>query len=99
MSSSTCLDYAYESFTGAMLTIICVRSVAWSSSGKHIALGLVDCTIAVYERDSLQVAPLIGEPERCANAAFEVHHVNWVEEEFIRSGYHKHDEVNAETRA
>lgn len=39
VSSSTCLDYAYESFTGAMLIFVCVRLVAWSPSGKQIAIG------------------------------------------------------------
>ncbi|CAI5744560.1 unnamed protein product [Peronospora destructor] len=74
-----------------------VSSISWSPSGEQIALGLVDSTIAIYERSSLQIARSIGKPKCCADTDFEVHHVNWADEDLILAGYQKYDEENEET--
>ncbi|UIZ29761.1 hypothetical protein KXD40_003014 [Peronospora effusa] len=76
-----------------------VSSISWSPSGKQIALGLVDSTIAIYEWNSLRIARSIGKPKCCADANFEVHYVNWAEEDLILAGYQKYDEENEETSA
>ncbi|ETN21355.1 hypothetical protein PPTG_21078 [Phytophthora nicotianae INRA-310] len=74
-------------------------SIAWSPSGEHIAVGLVDGTIAIYARESLQFIRSIAQPESSAEQQLEAHHVNWAEEELILAGYHKYDEENEETSA
>ncbi|CAH0482672.1 unnamed protein product [Peronospora belbahrii] len=76
-----------------------VSSISWSPSGKQIALGLVNSTIAIYDQESLQVVRSIGKPDCCEDASFEVHHVNWVEEELILAGYYKYDKESEETSA
>jgi WD40 repeat protein len=43
-----------------------VYPVSWSPSGDQLAVGLVDGTIAVYARSSLQVVRSIDQPESCA---------------------------------
>ncbi|CAI5737269.1 unnamed protein product [Hyaloperonospora brassicae] len=74
-------------------------SMSWSPSKKHIAVGLVDGTIAVFDQDTLRMARSLGQPECCGDAMFAVHHVNWAEEELMLAGYCKHDEKNEETSA
>ncbi|KAL3668843.1 hypothetical protein V7S43_006135 [Phytophthora oleae] len=74
-------------------------SISWSPSGEQIAVGLVDGSIAIYARKSLQFVRSIDQPESCAEQDLETHHVNWAEEELILAGYQKYDEENKETSA
>ncbi|KAL4133162.1 hypothetical protein PRIC2_003482 [Phytophthora ramorum] len=80
-------------------TQIDASSVSWSPSGEQIAVGLVDGTIGVYGRDTLQILRSIGQPECCSDEGLEVHHVNWAEENLILVGYQKYDEGMEETTA
>ncbi|KAK1945676.1 Nuclear pore complex protein [Phytophthora citrophthora] len=74
-------------------------SISWSPSGEQIAVGLVDGSIAIYARKSLEFLRSIAQPEPCAELGLEAHHVNWAEEELIMAGYQKYDEENEETSA
>ncbi|KAI9913034.1 hypothetical protein PsorP6_005526 [Peronosclerospora sorghi] len=74
-------------------------SISWSPSGTHLAVGLIDGTIAVYDRRSLQIDRSITRPPCYADAEFEVHHVNWVEDELILAGYYRYDDEREETSA
>ncbi|KAL4158003.1 hypothetical protein PRNP1_003783 [Phytophthora ramorum] len=80
-------------------TQIDASSVSWSPSGEQIAVGLVDGTIGVYGRDTLQILRSIGQPECCSDEGLEVHHVNWAEDNLILVGYQKYDEGMEETTA
>ncbi|KAG6970178.1 hypothetical protein JG687_00002765 [Phytophthora cactorum] len=88
-----------EGARDAISTETDASSIAWSPSGEQIAVGLVDATIAIYARDSLQFVRSIAQPESCAEQQFETHHVNWAENDLILAGYHKYDEENEETSA
>ncbi|RLN55151.1 hypothetical protein BBJ29_003311 [Phytophthora kernoviae] len=74
-------------------------SVCWSPSGTQIAIGSVNATIEVYGRSSRRVERSIGQPDCCSDGGFEVHHINWAENELILAGYHKYDEEDEETTA
>ncbi|GMF38525.1 unnamed protein product [Phytophthora lilii] len=73
-------------------------SISWSPSGEQIAVGLVDGTIGVYARSSLELARAIDRPDSVEDG-LEVHHINWAEENLILAGYHKYDEEEEETSA
>ncbi|KAL7998982.1 putative Zinc finger, RanBP2-type, EF-hand domain pair, Zinc finger, RanBP2-type superfamily [Plasmopara halstedii] len=89
------LDGAQE----AIKTDTDASSIAWSPSGQQIAVGLVNGTVAIYTLESIKFLRLIQVPECCTELDFEVHHINWAEDNLILAGYHQYEDKNDKTIA